>query len=192
MKRIAEVTRNTKETSISCTLNGSSRDAIEIDTPVYFFNHMLNALCFHGGFGIQLKAEGDIEIDFHHLVEDTGLVLGTAFAKLRTEFTPVRRFGHASVPMDEALAEVTIDAAGRPYLVYKCDYPQEYSGDFPMCLIQEFLTAFTNTSGINLHALCHYGENSHHMAEALFKAIGKALSQAFTPAEGIESTKGAL
>ena len=192
MERIVTHERTTKETSISCSLNASRRDAIEIDTPVAFFNHMLHAMCFHGGFGIKLKGAGDIEIDYHHLVEDTGLVLGGCFAKLIDEFGPVSRWGHSVVPMDESLSEVTIDASGRPFLVYKADYPQEYAGEFPMILVQEFLTAFSNTAGITIHAACLYGENSHHMAEALFKALGKALNQAFAPAKTVESTKGSL
>ncbi|MBN2509543.1 MAG: imidazoleglycerol-phosphate dehydratase HisB [Spirochaetales bacterium] len=192
MNRIIRHERTTKETSISVILNGSERDDIAIETPVAFFNHMLHAMCFHGGFGLALKGTGDIDVDFHHLVEDTGLVLGYCFAKLRTDFGPVKRWGRAVIPMDEALAEVTIDASGRPFLVYTADFPQEYAGDFPMILVQEFLTAFSNAAGINLHAACRYGSNSHHMAEALFKALGKALNQAFAPADAIESTKGSL
>ena len=120
-----------------------------------------------------------IDVDPHHLVEDIGLVLGDAFAEIRKAGGPQKRFGHFIIPMDEALSEVTIDAAGRPYLVYKAEYPQERAGNFDLSLIREFLLALSTRGGMNIHADCRYGENSHHMAEALFKALGKALGQAF-------------
>ncbi len=130
-------------------------------------------------------------MDPHHLVEDTGLVLGDTLRKFSGD--GLQRYGHAIIPMDDALSEVVVDVCGRPYLEYRATYPQERSGDFDMWLIREFLLALSNRGMINIHALCRYGDNSHHMAEALFKALGIALKQAFAPAEiGVRSTKGVL
>jgi len=151
-------------------------------------------MAFHGGFYLKIDASGDIDVDPHHLVEDTGLVLGDAFRKAAKTGPALARFGHFLVPMDDSLSEATIDASGRPYLVYKADYPQNNAGNFDIFLLKEFLKAFSDRGGITLHAECRYGENSHHMAEALFKAIGKALGQAYKPAKGerVLSTKGTL
>jgi len=133
-------------------------------------------------------------LDAHHLVEDVGIVLGKAMASTVEDFGHVRRFGSSMIPMDEALSEAVVDVSGRPYLVYTADYPQEYCGEFPVALLQEFLYALAHKGGLTLHASCRYGANSHHMAEALFKALGKALQQAFRKAETGEpaSTKGVL
>lgn len=190
----ASVERKTKETDIHLELNFENREPLSLESPLPFFNHLLNAMAFHGGFSLRLKAEGDIEVDPHHLVEDTGLVLGEALRQIREEGPPLKRFGHFILPMDEALSEVTVDASGRAYLVYRADYPQPRSGDFPMELIKEFLKALSDRAGITLHASCLYGENSHHMAEALFKAMGKALAKAFQPSDSaaVPSTKGTL
>jgi imidazoleglycerol-phosphate dehydratase len=191
------VSRTTKETDISLSLlqYGKNRDDVFVDTALPFFDHMLTAMAFHGGFGLSLKARGDIAVDYHHLVEDTGLVLGDAYHRLLERNGAVRRFGHAVIPMDEALSEAVIDVAERPCLVYRAEFPQDYSGDFPMALLKEFFAAFTQKARINLHLLCRCGDNSHHMAEALFKAFGKALSAAYAPRSGNRedmSTKGAL
>ncbi|MDR3201296.1 MAG: imidazoleglycerol-phosphate dehydratase HisB [Spirochaetales bacterium] len=188
------VSRTTKETDISVSLT-RGKEAVSIDTGLPFFDHMLTAMAFHGGFGLTLKARGDIAVDYHHLVEDTGLVLGEAFHKLLEQSGAIQRFGHAVIPMDDALSEAVIDAAERPCLVYQAAFPQEFSGNFPMALFKEFFYAFTQNARVNLHLLCRYGENSHHMAEALFKAFGKALCAAYTPRSGSRedmSTKGAL
>ncbi|MBT3273917.1 MAG: imidazoleglycerol-phosphate dehydratase HisB, partial [Spirochaetales bacterium] len=132
-------------------------------------------------------------VDPHHLVEDTGLVLGEALSKTTKALGTIHRYGHAVVPMDDALSEVTVDACGRPYLEYRAVYPQNRSGDFDMWLIREFLLALANRGGLNLHASCRYGENSHHMAEALFKALGIALRESFAVSDGpVRSTKGIL
>ena len=187
------VSRTTKETDISVSL--FQKGTGSIDTQLPFFDHMLGAMAFHGGFGLTLKARGDIGVDYHHLVEDTGLVLGEAFHKLLEKNKAVRRFGQALIPMDEALSEAVIDTAERACLVYRAEFPQEQAGNFPLALIKEFFYAFTQKARINLHLWCRYGDNSHHMAEALFKAFGKALAQAYAPAEGSRedmSTKGAL
>jgi len=157
---------------------------------------MLTAMAFHGGFSLNLTGDGDIEVDPHHLVEDTGLVLGDALKEHTLINGPVQRYGHAVIPMDEALAEAVIDFCGRPTLVYSAEYPQPYSGDFDMALLHEFFAALTSRGGFALHALIRNGANSHHMAEALFKALGKALRIACTPLEGnlteVQSTKGLL
>ncbi len=191
-ERIVTVKRKTKETDISLSLNLSLTDQISIETETPFLGHLLHAMTFHGGFNLILKASGDTNVDPHHLVEDTGLVLGEAFNKIITTYGPVKRFGHSIIPMDDALSEVVIDACNRPFLVYTADFPQEHVGNFNIALLKEFFHAFSNKSGVTLHALCRYGENSHHMAEALFKAFGKALFSAFTLNEKITplSTKG--
>jgi imidazoleglycerol-phosphate dehydratase len=192
VERIVEVKRTTKETDISLTLSadGGERD---IKTPLPFFTHILTSLSFHGGLGLKLAASGDTEVDPHHLVEDTGLVLGEALGQVIRQFGPVMRFGHALVPMDDALSEAVIDACGRPYLVYSADYPQARCGDFDVSLVREFLLGLTNKAQINLHASCRYGLNSHHMVESLFKAIGRALRESLAPVQGGPlSTKGVL
>jgi imidazoleglycerol-phosphate dehydratase len=197
MRQAITVSRTTKETDISLSLLqcGSGRDDLCIDTGLPFFDHMLGAMAFHGGFGLNLKARGDIAVDYHHLVEDTGLVLGDAFHKLLEKNGAVHRFGHAVIPMDDALAEAVIDVAERPCLVYQAGFPQETCGNFPAALLKEFFNAFVQRARINLHLLCRCGDNTHHMAEALFKAFGKALSAAYARADGGRedmSTKGAL
>jgi imidazoleglycerol-phosphate dehydratase len=191
------VSRATKETDICLSLlqRGSGPERVHADTQLPFFDHMLTAMAFHGGFGLSLKARGDIGVDYHHLVEDTGLVLGEAFHRLLERNGAVRRFGHAIIPMDEALSEAVIDVAERACLVYRAEYPQTHAGVFPLALLKEFFYSFTQKACVNLHLLCRYGENSHHMAEALFKAFGKALCRAYAPREGSRedmSTKGAL
>ncbi len=192
MNRKAEITRKTKETDIRVLVDLDSNKEPEIDIELPFFTHILYSMAFHGGFYMEIKGRGDIDVDPHHLVEDIGLVLGNAFSEIRMSSGPQKRFGHFIIPMDEALSEVTIDAAGRPYLVYKGEYPQEHAGNFDLSLIREFLLALANRGGMNIHAICKYGENGHHMAEALFKALGKAMGQAFSPASGKAplSTKG--
>ena len=184
--------RKTKETDISLSFSINGGD-VSVQTPVQFFNHILNSFAFHGSMGLKLKASGDVETDPHHLVEDVGLVLGDALYKIIQESGPVKRFGHSVIPMDDALSEVTVDISGRAFLVYNADYPQPRSGDFDMSLVREFLLGFTNKAQINLHAVCRYGLNSHHMAESLFKALGRALKEAAAPSDGITlSTKGVL
>ena len=191
------VTRTTRETDISLSLlaGACSREAVTVDTRLPFFDHMLTAMAFHGGFGLKLTARGDTGVDYHHLVEDTGLVLGEAFHRLLEKNTSLMRFGYAVIPMDEALAEAVIDVAERACLVYHAQFPQEYAGDFPVALLKEFFYAFSQKARITLHLVCRYGDNSHHMAEALFKALGKSLSAAYTPGTRSReemSTKGTL
>ncbi|MDC7126428.1 MAG: imidazoleglycerol-phosphate dehydratase HisB [Spirochaetales bacterium] len=192
-QRKAEVERKTKETDIKIVLNIDSSEKPVINTSLPFFDHILYSMAFHGGFYLNIQASGDIEVDPHHLVEDTGLVLGDAFkAAAAVSEKAIARFGHFIIPMDDSLSEVTIDACGRPYLVYRAEYPQERAGNFDIFLLKEFLKAFSDRAGLNLHAECRYGENSHHMAEALFKAMGKALAEAYRPFDMVLSTKGFL
>ncbi|MFP4490301.1 MAG: imidazoleglycerol-phosphate dehydratase HisB [Spirochaetaceae bacterium] len=192
-KRAVKESRETKETRISVELDMEGKGG-EISTGMPFFDHLLSSMAFHGRFYLSIHAEGDLEVDPHHLVEDTGMVIGNALAATVKEYGPVIRYGHAVIPMDDALSEITIDAGGRPYLVYNAAYPQEYCGEFSIALIREFLLALVNSSRINLHGQCRYGENSHHMAEALFKALGRALSSSYTLIEEKEdaSTKGII
>ncbi|MFO7850649.1 MAG: imidazoleglycerol-phosphate dehydratase HisB [Spirochaetia bacterium] len=192
-KRGVQESRQTRETQISVELDMDGRGG-EISSGMPFFDHLLTSMAFHGRFYLSVRAEGDLEVDPHHLVEDTGMVIGNALAASVRVYGPVARYGHAVIPMDDALSEVTVDAGGRSYLVYKADYPQEYCGEFSTALIREFLLALVNSSRINLHAECRYGRNSHHMAEALFKALGRAFSSSYTLSEGKEdaSTKGII
>jgi imidazoleglycerol-phosphate dehydratase len=190
-----DVERHTNETQVSASVHFMGPEPIRLDTPLPFFNHMLHAMAFHGGFSVALTARGDVDVDPHHLVEDTGLVLGSAIRTWVERHGPVRRFGHAVVPMDDALAEVTVDISNRAYLVYGADYPQERAGTFDLALIREFLGGLTSRGGITLHAHCRYGISGHHMAEALFKALGRAVGEGLTPMDrnaGPVSTKGLL
>lgn len=192
--RAVVIERNTQETRIRLALDLERHEPIEVHLGLPFFEHVLQALTFHGGFSLTLNGEGDLAVDPHHLVEDTGIVLGEALSKLVAEHGHVARFGHAVIVMDDALSEATIDACGRPYLVYRADYPQQRSGSFEMSLLREFFSGLSSAARMNLHVECRYGLNSHHMAESLFKAVGKALAQAYRPVEGSapRSTKGLL
>lgn len=193
-ERRVTVTRETRETNIELTINLSQAEPIAVDVELPFLGHLLHAMAFHGGFSLEVSGRGDIEVDPHHLVEDVGIVLGQALGRIPAEYGPVTRFGHAVIPMDDSLSEATIDVCGRPYLVYQAAFPQSRSGDFDMALLKEFLMGLASAAGMNLHAHCRYGENSHHMAESLFKALGKAIAQAFasTASSSPLSTKGIL
>lgn len=193
MNRV-KIERNTKETAVCAQTTFPGTGTISIETTVPFFDHMLTALFFHGGFDAEIQAKGDTEIDAHHLVEDVGIVLGDCLAQLNRQTQAVTRYGHAAIPMDDSAAEVLVDFCGRPYLVYNVDFPQLCCGAFETCLLKEFFHALSTHAKINLHINGLYGENSHHLAEAIFKAVGKALAQALTPkADGIvASTKGVL
>ena len=187
------VERKTKETQISITFDFDGKKEIAVETGLPFFDHILTSFSFHGGMSCCISASGDIEVDPHHLVEDIGLVFGECLARYAEEAGPLSRFGSSAIPMDDSLSEVIVDVCGRPYLVYRADYPQRVVGTFDIALIREFLLALTNRAAINLHCLCRYGENSHHMAESLFKALGKALNTAYSRVDGpVRSTKGSL
>jgi len=195
MSRAATIERTTKETriSLSLTLDGSG-DA-KISTSVPFLDHMLNLFSRHGLFDLEVEASGDIEIDFHHTVEDIGIVLGEAFKQALGDKNGIRRYGQASVPMDETLASVSVDISGRPYLVYHVNLPKVKIGEFDVELAREFFQAFVNHCGLNLHINVMYGENLHHIIEACFKAFARALdiaTQLDPRVEGVLSTKGVL
>ena len=191
MDRYASVQRQTQETAISVEicLDSGERD---ISTGIGFFDHMLSAFAVHGGFGLKVSAQGDLEVDCHHTVEDTGIVLGQAFAQALPTKRGIRRFGHAFIPMDEALAFAAVDVSGRPFLHFEADFSQERCGQYDICLTEEFFRAFAMNAGITLHLRLLYGANAHHEAEALFKACAHALRLAVCAKKGLLSTKGVL
>ena len=194
MERIAQAARKSRETDITVTvsLDGGS---VEIETGIGFFDHMLTALAVHGGFGLKVHTEGDLYVDCHHTIEDTGIVLGQAFAKALGDKGGICRFGSFFVPMDEALAFASVDISGRPFLVFQGEFPEERVGDFDTCMTEEFFRAFVANAGITLHLRCEYGKNSHHMIEAMFKAAAHALRDALSQEEDpnlLLSSKGVL
>ncbi len=190
--RRVEITRTTRETDISLSLDPDGPRGGEIRTGLPFFDHLLTSMAFHGKMGLTISAKGDLDVDPHHLVEDTGLVLGQALSGLLERGGSVARFGHAVVPMDEALAEVVIDVCGRPTLVWLASFPQARAGSFDLSLLREFYGALAAQARMSLHVEVRRGENSHHMAEASFKALGRALSQAYGPGGEQMSTKGQI
>ena len=191
--RCAEITRTTKETDISLSLclDGGETD---ISTGIGFFDHMLTAFSVHGGFGLCVRAEGDLLVDCHHTVEDTGIVLGMALGKALGDKSGIERYGSFFVPMDESLSFASVDVSGRPFLVFEGEFPQERVGDFDTCMTEEFFRALAVNAGITLHMKVQYGKNSHHMSEGLFKAAAHALRLAVKEkADGrLLSTKGVL
>lgn len=192
MSRRASVVRETKETRVTMEVDFGNAPQGRITTGLPFLDHMLSAMAFHGGFDLSANGTGDLDVDPHHLVEDCGIVLGTCLEKVFREGGPVRRFGHAVIPMDEALAEATIDVCGRPTLIYRADFPQSYAGSFPLWLLREFFGGLSMGARYALHLECRYGENAHHMAEALFKALGKAIGEAYLSTDDEMSTKGTI
>jgi imidazoleglycerol-phosphate dehydratase len=195
MTRSATIERNTSETRIRLTLNIDGRGETSISSGVPFLDHMLNLFARHGLFDLSLEACGDTQIDFHHTVEDIGIVLGEAFKQALADKQGINRYGQVTVPMDESLAGVVVDISGRPYLVYNVDLPKAKVGDFDVELAQEFFQAFANHCGMNLHINLLYGDNLHHIIEACFKAVGRAMDMAtrLDPrVEGVMSTKGVL
>lgn len=195
MTRSAEIERSTAETSIKLSLNLDGSGKAAISSSVAFLDHMLNLFARHGLFDLVVEANGDIDIDFHHTVEDIGIVLGTAVRQALGDKQGIRRYGFARVPMDETLAEVTLDISGRPYLVYQVELPKVKVGDFDTELAREFFQAFSNNCGCNLHISLLYGDNVHHIIEACFKAFARALDEATRldqRVNGVLSTKGVL
>lgn len=178
--RTAEVSRETKETRISLSLNLDGKGEASIDTGIPFFDHMLTLFSRHGFFDVNLKAEGDIDVDYHHTVEDVGLVLGQAFREAVGDKRGMTRYGFFLLPMDEALARVVIDLSNRPYLVYQVDLNLDTPmvRDFNIHLLKEFFQAFANEAGCNLHCKVEYGQEPHHVAEGLIKAFARALDRA--------------
>jgi len=194
-KRSARVQRKTKETRIALDLDLDGRGGAEIESPVGFLNHMLALLARHAGFDLAVKAAGDTEVDPHHTVEDIGICLGQALAEALGSKEGIARFGCASVPMDEALAQVSLDLSGRPYLVYQVEFPGERVGEFETELVRDFLQAFVTHAKMTLHVRALYGDNDHHIAEAVFKALARALRAAVARdprVRGKPSTKGVL
>lgn len=192
MSRTAVVDRKTKETEINIALNLEG-GKVAATTGIGFFDHMLTALGFYAGFGLEITAKGDLHVDAHHTVEDVGIVLGQALARALGDKAGITRFGTAFVPMDESLARVVLDISARPYLVYDAVMPQERIGDYDSCLTEEFLRALAIHGGLTLHVAGLYGGNAHHLTEAMFKALGLALKQAVAVSgQGVTSTKGML
>jgi len=195
MGRTARVERKTKETVISVELELDGSGRAEIETGMPFFNHMLESFTRHGLFDIRIKAKGDIEVDYHHTVEDVGLALGQAFKESLGDKQGIRRFGEASCPLDETLAKVVVDISGRPYLSYNVKIRPGRVGDFDTDLPHEFFAAFANQLGMNLHMDVIRGENPHHIIEACFKSFARAMDMAtqLDPRiQGVLSTKGSL
>lgn len=172
--RKAEITRTTKETDIKLSLSLDGGE-VEISTGIGFFDHMLTAFAVHGGFGLKVKVSGDLEVDDHHTVEDTGIVLGQAFSKALGDKSSIERFGSFYVPMDEALAFASVDVSGRPFLVFDADFPQEKCGEYTSAMTLEFMRALAFNAGFTLHIKALYGCNSHHIIEAIYKACAHAV-----------------
>jgi imidazoleglycerol-phosphate dehydratase len=193
--RRATVERTTSETAvrIELLLDGTGKGQVKTTLP--FLDHMLTLLAKHGVFDLTVEAKGDTEIDDHHTVEDVGIVLGDAFKQALAGKEGVRRFGWALVPLDESLAQIAVDLSGRPFLVYRVDLPQRRIKSFDLGLFEDFFQAFVTHGGLNLHINLLYGRNPHHIMEAIFKGLAKALDQATTIDErvtGVPSTKGRL
>ena len=195
MARTASVERVTKETSIKLSIDLDGSGVGRICTSVPFLDHMLDLFARHGLFDLDIEARGDIDIDFHHTVEDIGIVLGQAIREALGDKKGIRRYGQATVPMDETLASVAMDLSGRPYLVYNVHLPKVKIGEFDVELAREFFQALVNNLGANLHINVMYGDNVHHILEACFKATARALdmaTQVDCRIEGVMSTKGKL
>jgi imidazoleglycerol-phosphate dehydratase len=195
MTRRATVERLTKETQIRLTLEIDGKGGAKVCTSVPFLDHMLDLFARHGLFDLEVEAKGDIDIDFHHTVEDIGIVLGSACREALGEKRGIRRYGQATVPMDETLASVAVDLSGRPYLVYSVTLPKVKIGEFDVELAREFFQALANNLGATIHINVMYGDNVHHILEACFKALARALDQATAldpRIEGVMSTKGKL
>ena len=194
--RTAQVTRNTLETRITVSLNLDGTGIAKLATGVPFLDHMLDQIARHGLIDLDIQAKGDLHIDAHHTVEDTGITLGQAFAQALGDKKGIRRYGHAYVPLDEALSRVVIDLSGRPGLEYHVDYTRARIGEFDVDLFLEFFRGFINHAGVTLHIDNLRGINAHHQAETIFKAFGRALRMAVEPdarlGDVLPSTKGAL
>ncbi|HSP23694.1 MAG TPA: imidazoleglycerol-phosphate dehydratase HisB [Saliniramus sp.] len=194
--RQASIERNTAETRISLSLDLDGTGRIDIATGVGFFDHMLELLARHALFDLTVKVEGDLHVDQHHSVEDTGIALGQAFREALGDKAGINRYADMHMPMDETLTRVAIDISGRPFLVFRASFPTEKIGNFDTELVREWFQAFAINAGVTLHVETLYGENSHHIAESCFKGLARVLRHAVTvdPREGgrVPSTKGAL
>jgi len=193
MSRSSQQHRETKETKIELTLDVDGAGQASASTGIPFFDHMLEQLGKHGGWDLRIEAEGDLEIDTHHTIEDVGIVLGTAFKEALGDKAGVRRFASAVVPLDEALVQVALDLSGRPFLVYEVDPKSDWIGTFDPQLTEEFWRAFAFAAGITLHMRSLSGKNGHHIIEASFKGVARSLRDAVKiEGTGVPSTKGAL
>lgn len=195
MSRKAAIKRSTTETSVDLELELDGSGQAAISTGIPFFDHMVNQLCKHGLFNLSIKAQGDLEVDYHHTVEDVGLALGEALKEALGDKAGINRFGFALIPMGDVLAQVALDICSRPYLAYSVNLPRVKINDFDVELIEEFLRAFCSSSGITLHVSVIRGENLHHQVEAIFKALGRSLAEATRinlRLKGPPSTKGKL
>lgn len=194
--RTASVERNTKETKIAIQLNLDGKGQSQLKTGLPFFDHMLDQIARHGMLDINIDAKGDLEIDAHHTVEDIGITLGQAFAQALGDKKGIRRYGHAYVPLDEALSRVVIDFSGRPGLEFRVQFPRARVGDFDVDLTHEFFQGFVNHANVTLHIDNLFGANSHHIAETIFKSFGRAVRMAVEHDERMQgivpSTKGSL
>ena len=194
--RIATIKRKTAETDITLTLAIDGQGKSNISTGVPFFDHMLTLFAKHGLFDLDVAAKGDVDVDYHHTVEDVGIVLGEAFKQALGDKLGIRRYGFFILPMDESLARVVVDIGGRPHLVYEAEAPTMFVRDFNIVLVKEFARAFSNSLGANLHVKLEYGEEPHHVAEAIFKALARALDVATQidarAANQLPSTKGKI
>jgi len=193
--RISEIRRETKETTIDVSVHLDGEGTSKIKTGVAFLDHMLELLAKHALMDLTITAEGDTEVDYHHTVEDVGICLGKAINQALGDKHSINRFGHSAAPMDEALADVAVDISGRGFLVYNVSFPQGRIGDYDVQLTEEFLRAFSHNAGITLHVTVPYGRNSHHICEAIFKGLARALYHAMLITSrkmGIPSTKGVI
>ncbi|QGQ93755.1 imidazoleglycerol-phosphate dehydratase HisB [Paenibacillus psychroresistens] len=194
-QRTASVDRKTNETNIQLSFGVDGTGVSELETDVPFLNHMLDLFTKHGQFDLKLHAEGDIDIDDHHTVEDIGICLGQTLRESLGDKRGIKRYASVFVPMDEALAQVIIDISNRPHFEYRATYPSAQVGSFSTELVHEFLWKFALEARITLHVIVHYGQNTHHMIEAIFKALGRALDEATSidpRVQGVPSTKGVL
>ena len=190
--RMSEIRRATKETDVALKLSLDGGE-VKVSTGIGFFDHMLTALAFYAGWGLELTVQGDLEVDGHHTVEDTGIVLGQALREALGDRKGIRRFGSAYVPMDEALCFSALDFSNRPFLVFDADMPQPMIGNYDACLTVEFMRALAMNAGLTLHQKCHYGANAHHITEGLYKSLGLAIKDAVkVEGTGVISTKGVL
>ena len=195
MGRSAKIERKTTETDVCVAVDLDGQGLGNVSTTIPFLDHMLVLLARHGSFDLQVKSTGDTEVDDHHLTEDLGICLGEAFRNALASKEGIARYGEATVPMDDCLCAVALDISGRPYLVYHVDFSTNIIGKFAPSLLREFFKAFSDHSGMNLHINLLYGMNSHHMAEAIFKALARALKKAVKidgDVRGVLSTKGML
>jgi len=193
--RSGEIKRKTNETNIELYFNIDGEGKTSLETGVPFLDHMLDLFAKHGQFDLQVKAVGDIEIDYHHTVEDIAICLGQVLREALGDKKGIKRYGNFFVPMDETLAQVAIDLSNRPHLEYRASYPSQQVGQFPTELVHEFMSKLALEARMNLHIILHYGMNTHHMIEAIFKALGRALDEAtmIDPrVKGVPSTKGML